>query len=65
MMMTETSQCSNKPMNGALRGLLLAQRREKGSIPSRPISCTTGKGISDPLKKLKDGGETYTDPGRK
>jgi len=41
-MITETSQCSKRPMKGALRGLLLAQRRENGRIPSRPISCTTG-----------------------
>jgi hypothetical protein len=41
MMMTETSQCSNKPMNGALRGLLLAHSLENGSMPSLPISWTT------------------------
>jgi hypothetical protein len=38
MMITDTSQCSNRPMNGALRGLLLAHNFEKGRIPSRPTS---------------------------
>ena len=38
MMMTETSQCSNRPINGALRGLLLAQSLENGRMPSRPTS---------------------------
>lgn len=41
MIMTDTSQCSKRPMNGAFNGLLLAQRRDHGMIPSRPISCTT------------------------
>lgn len=40
-MITDTSQCSKRPMNGVLKGLLLAQSRENGKIPSRPISCTT------------------------
>lgn len=40
MVMTETSQCSKRPAKGALNGLLLAKNREKGRIPSRPISCT-------------------------
>lgn len=39
-MMTDTSQCSKRPANGALKGLLLAQKREKGRMPSRPSSCT-------------------------
>ena len=38
MMITETSQCSKRPTKGALRGLLEARRREKGKMPSRPIS---------------------------
>ena len=41
MMITDTTQCSNNPAKGALNGLLLAQNREKGRIPSRPNSCTT------------------------
>jgi hypothetical protein len=38
IVITDTSQCSKRPMNGALKGLLLAQRRDQGRIPSRPIS---------------------------
>jgi hypothetical protein len=41
MITTDTTQCSKRPMNGVLKGLLLAQSRENGRIPSRPISCTT------------------------
>jgi hypothetical protein len=37
-MMTETHQCSNRPMNGAFSGLLLAHSFENGKMPSRPIS---------------------------
>lgn len=37
---TETNQCSKRPARGALNGLLEAQRRENGRMPSRPISCT-------------------------
>src|SRR5690242_21669603 len=40
MMMTETSQCSKRPANGALKGLLDAQNLDQGRIPSRPNSCT-------------------------
>jgi hypothetical protein len=39
-MITLTSQCSNSPMNGALKGLLDAHSLLKGRIPSRPISWT-------------------------
>lgn len=38
MMTTETTQCSKRPASGALKGLLLAQNRENGRIPSRPNS---------------------------
>jgi hypothetical protein len=41
MMMTDTHQCSKRPINGAFNGLLLAHNLENGIIPSRPISCTT------------------------
>jgi hypothetical protein len=40
MIMTDTSQCSKRPASGALNGRLLAQKPEKGRIPSRPSSCT-------------------------
>jgi hypothetical protein len=40
-MITETSQCLKRPASGALNGLLLAQKRENGRIPSRPSSWTT------------------------
>ena len=40
-MMTETSQCSKRPIKGAFSGLLLAHSLENGRIPSRPISWTT------------------------
>ena len=38
MMITETTQCSNRPAKGALKGLLLAKKPENGRIPSRPSS---------------------------
>lgn len=41
IIMTETSQCSQRPMKGALNGLLLAHNRDNGRMPSRPISWTT------------------------
>lgn len=41
MMITLTTQCSNRPARGALKGLLLAQKDENGKMPSRPSSCTS------------------------
>ena len=35
------SHCSNRPPKGALNGLLLAKKDEKGSTPSLPSSWTT------------------------
>lgn len=46
MIITETSQCSKRPAKGVLKGLLEAQSLEKGRIPSRPISWTTGSTVS-------------------
>jgi hypothetical protein len=40
IIITDTHQCSNNPINGALRGLFEAHNREKGRMPSRPISWT-------------------------
>lgn len=50
-MITDTSQCSNSPINGVLRGLLLAQSRENGKIPSLAISCTTTNNKHDILRR--------------
>lgn len=41
MMMTETSQCSKRPIKGAFNGLFEARIFPQGIIPSRPISWTT------------------------
>ena len=39
--MHETRYSVKSPASGALKGLLLAKKEEKGSIPSRPSSWTT------------------------
>jgi hypothetical protein len=65
MMITETSQCSKRPMKGALRGLLLAQRRENGRMPSRPISCTTSCVVSIYIREKFSGGVGHTSTLRK
>ena len=40
MIITDTTQCWKRPASGALNGLLLAQKRDHGRMPSRPSSCT-------------------------
>ena len=36
MKMTPIIQCSSKPVNGVLKGLLLPKKRENGMTPERP-----------------------------